>query len=136
MVLLGGSAEEQNAAAVVAQAAGPSRDLAGQLSLRQLAAVLEQCDVLLCNDSGPMHLSAAVGTPTVAMFTCTSPRRAAPAGDGHRCLETKVACRGSYLRQCDRLDCMRDLTPAAVVPVLIERLRRSMDMPSDRRRAA
>ena len=64
-------------------------DLTGRLNLRQLAAVLVCCRVLVTNDSGPMHLAAAVGTPTVALFghgTAGGPRRWGPWGRGHRIL--------------------------------------------------
>jgi heptosyltransferase-2 len=46
----------------------PARSLAGRASLRVTAAVLELADLFIGNDAGPMHLAAAVGTPTVAIF--------------------------------------------------------------------
>ena len=61
--------------------------MVGQLSLRQLAAVLTQCRVLVSNDSGPVHVAAAVGTPTVTLFTggrlAATPKRWGPLGAGH-----------------------------------------------------
>jgi ADP-heptose:LPS heptosyltransferase len=50
------------------------------MHLRQTAALLQQCRVLVCNDTGLMHLAAAVGTPVVAVFACTSPRLYLPRG--------------------------------------------------------
>ena len=52
----------------------PSRviNLAGVTTLRQLASLIKLCDVLLTNDSGPMHIAAAVGTPLVALFGSTN----------------------------------------------------------------
>ncbi len=62
-------------------------DLVGRLSLRQLAAVLHRARVLVSNDSGPVHLAAAVGTPVVALFGTTDPAagpvRWGPWGAGH-----------------------------------------------------
>lgn len=55
-------------------------DLSGQTDLRQLAAVLEACDLVASADSGPMHLAVAVGTPVVAVFGATDPRRHGPYG--------------------------------------------------------
>ncbi|NNJ23959.1 glycosyltransferase family 9 protein [Alienimonas chondri] len=75
-------------------------NLAGGTTLRQLAAVLAGCDLALSNDTGPMHLAAAVNTPVVGVFTCTDPVRSGPPGDQHELLQTEVACAGSYKKTC------------------------------------
>lgn len=62
-----------------------------QPDLRQLMALLSCCHVLLCNDSGPMHLAAALGTRTVGIFHSHAAREFAPLGDGHRVLEPVAA---------------------------------------------
>ncbi len=56
---------------------------AGATSLRELAVLLGGADAVLCNDSGGMHLAAAVGTPVVALFGLTDPSRTGPLGEGH-----------------------------------------------------
>lgn len=118
VLLLGGPGEEGIAAECRKHLTVPIRDFCGSTSLRELAALLSQCDMLLTNDTGPMHLAAAVGTPTVSLFTCTSPERAAPFGDNHTTIQTTVPCKASYLRDCSRMDCMRDLTVDRVLPVV------------------
>jgi lipopolysaccharide heptosyltransferase I len=128
-LLVGGPGEESVAAAVESELDGQGLNLAGKTSLRQLAALLEQCDVVLTNDSGPMHLAAAVGTRTVAIFTCTSPVRAGAFGEGHRIAQTSVSCRASYIKKCDRMDCMHELTSDKVLPILNQALAAS-DAPS------
>lgn len=66
-------------------AIGPSAiDLAGRTTLPELAALLGRCRVAITNDSGGMHLAAAMGTPVVAVFGMTDPRRTGPLGAGHR----------------------------------------------------
>jgi ADP-heptose:LPS heptosyltransferase len=98
-------------------------DLAGKTTLPQLAALLAKADVVLANDSGPMHLAAALGRSVIAPFTCTTITRHGPyAQDG--AVESTVWCQGSYLRRCDRLECMRELTPDRLWPKLDEVLRR------------
>ncbi len=57
--------------------------ISAKVDLRQMMALLEQCDVLLCNDSGPMHLAGALGVPTVAVFGSGIPELFAPLGEGH-----------------------------------------------------
>ena len=75
-------------------------NLAGQTTLKQLAAVLELAEVVLSNDSGPMHLAAGLGTPVVGVFTCTSPVRSGPPGDQHALVSTRLSCAGSYHKHC------------------------------------
>eukprot|EP00913_Durusdinium_trenchii_P035235 g32965.t1 len=58
-------------------------NLAGETTLKQLAATLQSADVMLTNDSGPMHLAAGLGTPVLGIFTCTDPVRSGPPGDVH-----------------------------------------------------
>jgi lipopolysaccharide heptosyltransferase I len=107
----------------------PARNLAGKTTLRTLAAALARCELLLTNDSGPMHLAAALGVRTAALFTCTSPERAGPFGAGHSIVQTTVSCRGSYLKKCDRMVCMDQLTTDALLPILDAAWRRP---PGDR----
>jgi heptosyltransferase II len=89
---------------------GPDLDLAG------LAAVLACLDLLVTNDSGPMHVAAAFGVPCVALFGPTDRRRTAPAGEGHRVLHTGIWCSPCFARRCPLLHhrCMRGLGVEAV----------------------
>ena len=96
----------------------PVVDLVGRTSLAQLAAVLACADVCVCNDSGAMHLAAAVGTRIVATFGPTDERATAPrARPGGRAvvLTHDVWCRPCLLRECP-IDhrCMTGLTPGRV----------------------
>jgi heptosyltransferase-1 len=105
------------------KAAGPVRgsvNVTGLTNLPQLAALLSAADVMLANDTGPLHLAVALGRPVVAPYTCTVVRRTGPYGQQSRAVETTVWCRGSCLKQCDRLECMAELTPARLWPVLEE----------------
>lgn len=123
IVLVGGPGEESITAAVAARLSPALVDLAGKTGLLQLAAVLRAADVMLSNDSGPMHLAAAVGTRVVAPFTCTSPLRAGPFGPGHQAVPTTVSCAASYLRRCNSMACMAELTPDRLWPALASALR-------------
>lgn len=89
---------------------GPDLDLAG------LAGVLAHLDLLVTNDSGPMHLAAALGVPTVALFGPTDPRRTAPAGAGHTVLWRDLWCSPCLRRRCPLVyhGCMKGLTVATV----------------------
>jgi len=100
-----------------------SLDLGGRTSLPQLVALLSRADAVIANDSGPLHLAAALGRPVVAPYTCTSVRRHGPYGQ-RGAIETGVWCRGSYRKHCSRLECMAELTPERLWPVLAEVLAR------------
>ena len=62
---------------------GEADVILAKVDLRRLMALLERCDFLLCNDSGPMHLAGALGVPVVAVFGSGIPRLFAPLGDAH-----------------------------------------------------
>jgi lipopolysaccharide heptosyltransferase I len=106
---------------VIAQLRGPWRDFVGTTNLQQLAGLLEAADVMVSNDTGPLHLAAALGRPCVAPYTCTQVRRHGPYGVSGA-VETGVWCKGSYVRTCDRLECMTELTPDRLWPVLASTL--------------
>lgn len=79
-VLLGGPGEEPVAAAVAAASAHKPIDLVGRTSLRESMALLERAAIVVTNDSGPMHLAAALGRPLVAIFGPTDAGRTGPYG--------------------------------------------------------
>ncbi|HUR54105.1 MAG TPA: glycosyltransferase family 9 protein [Gemmataceae bacterium] len=96
---------------VMAQLRGPARNFCGKTTLPQLAALLASADVMIANDTGPLHLAAALGRPCVAPYTCTKVALHGPFGFTSGGVETSVPCGGSYLKKCDNMICMPDLTP-------------------------
>lgn len=97
-------------------------DLIGRTDLRLLAGVLAKCDAFVSNDSGGMHLAAALGVPVAAIFGPTDDRVTAPLGD-HDVLMHRVFCRPCMLRDCP-IDhrCMKGITPDAVFGAVAARL--------------
>ncbi len=98
----------RNVARTVAAAGGDAvLDATGQTSLKQLAALLHNAAFLLTNDSGPMHLAVAAGTPVVALFGPTDPARIGPYGPGHEVVQVPVECAPCSKRDCpEKLPCM------------------------------
>jgi lipopolysaccharide heptosyltransferase I len=123
VLVVGGGDEVPLGRAVAGRLTGPVVDLTGRTSLPQLAAVLARCDVMLANDTGPLHLAAALGRPVVAPYTCTKVRLTGPYGGEGGAVESRVWCQGSYLKRCSRLECMDELTPDRLWPRLQEVLR-------------
>ena len=97
---------------------GPDLDLA------RLAGVLAHLDLLVTNDSGPMHLAAALGVPCIALFGPTDPQRTAPAGSGHRVLTLDRWCSPCFRRRCPLLHqrCLRDITVEQVAAACVDAL--------------
>ena len=99
------------------------RSLAGQTSLRELMSLLKFCRVLLTNDSGPMHVAAALGTPVVVPFGSTSPELTGPGLPGdprHRLLKSDAPCSPCFLRECPiDFRCMKGISVERVVEAVI-----------------
>jgi heptosyltransferase-2 len=102
-------------------------DLAGKTSLRELMALLRLCRVLLTNDTGPMHVAAALGTPVVVPFGSTSPELTGPGLPGdprHRLLKSDAPCSPCFLRECPiDFRCMNGIHVGRVVEAVIEAAR-------------
>lgn len=100
----------------------PLLDLCGRTSLPQLAALAAESDLFLSNDTGPLHLAAAAGARVVGIYTCTSPRLTGPYGPRAATVQSCAWCAPSYVRNCQRLECMTELTPDRVWPVVLAQL--------------
>ena len=86
VVVLGGPDDRPAGESLVKGMGGRAWNLCGETPLIQLGSQLRDVDCLLCNDSGPMHFAAAVGTPLVALFGPTDPAQTGPWGEGHAIL--------------------------------------------------
>jgi lipopolysaccharide heptosyltransferase II len=118
VVVIGAASERIPATQIIAATTEnpkPALNLAGQTTLKQLAVLLKEVDILVTNDSGPMHLAAAVQTPVVGVFTCTNPVLSGPAGAMHELVSTGVSCAAGYHKTCpyrgpSRLACLAELS--------------------------
>jgi heptosyltransferase-2 len=103
---------------------GAVRNLAGETSLRELMALLKLCRVLLTNDSGPMHLAAALGRPVVVPFGSTSPELTGPLSAGamaHQVLRRHVPCAPCFRRVCPiDLRCLKGIAAERAVAAVLE----------------
>jgi heptosyltransferase-2 len=101
-------------------------NLAGKTNLAELCAAAKFCRVMLTNDSGPMHLAAALGTPVVVPFGSTSPELTGPGlpGDSHnQILRVPVPCSPCFLRECPiDFRCMKNITTEMVVSSVLKLL--------------
>ncbi len=111
----------------------PVVSLAGLTTLAQMAALLERASLLIANNTGPVHLAAAVGTPIVDLYALTNPQHG-PWQVEHRLLYEEVPCKNCYKSVCPEghQNCLRLVDPLRVVQAACELLR----LPRDRRSCA
>jgi heptosyltransferase-2 len=113
VVIFGGGGETDIAKEIVAgRESADMLDLAGKTSLRELIGLISECDVFLTNDSGPMHIAYAVGTPLAALFGSTDPLLTGPVGEGNAIIRKAFDCGPCFKRTCARKDlrCMYAIT--------------------------
>jgi ADP-heptose:LPS heptosyltransferase len=118
VVLIGSSDDRRDVDQLRAFVKGSFVDLSGILPVGCLPALLSRARVLVTNDSGPMHVAAAIGTPVVAMFGPTSALRTGPYGPGHHILAGQVPCSPCFSRVCrhaPELECLHLIKPNEVV---------------------
>jgi heptosyltransferase-2 len=100
VAIVGAASERPLGEAIASQLAAPSRVLCGETTLAGLVGVLAQLRLLLTNDSGPMHLAAALGTPLVAVFGSTDWVETAPVSERARVVREDTECAPCRLREC------------------------------------
>jgi heptosyltransferase II len=100
VAIVGSAAERPLAEAIAAQLGGAARVLCGETTLADLVGVLRELRLLLTNDSGPMHLAAALGTPLVAVFGSTDWTETAPVSERARVVREETECAPCKLREC------------------------------------
>lgn len=120
VVVFGGPTERELTARV---AGGAAVNLGGQTDLAQLASGIASCDLLVTNDTGPLHLAAAVGTPTVSLWGAGDPAVTGPLGAGHRMLRhPELDCVPCTKNDCplavDRYRCLTLITVDDVEAVI------------------
>jgi heptosyltransferase I len=121
-----GGADERPLGEAIAATAGPRcLDLTGQLTLPEMVEWLRLSRLLVTNDTGPMHVAAALGTPVVALFGPTEPRRTGPYGQLAHCLQLSLPCVPCLKPRChyhQPLECLRALAPATALQAVVKRL--------------
>jgi ADP-heptose:LPS heptosyltransferase len=130
VVLVGGPAEQSLMEAIVRRMTTTPTRVAAPLSVPQFAALAAQFDAMLCHDSGPMHLAAAMGTPIVALFGSQNATVWGPVGSSHTVLQAPLPCQNCVSpAECVpgdsyRNHCVRHLTIEQVFAAVREKLAR------------
>ncbi len=117
-IILGGKLDGELAAEITTAAPGATLDLTGRTTLPQMIEVLRQCRVAVTNDTGPMHVAAALRKPVVGLFGPTNPARTGPYGQSEHSLQRRdlpcVPCMKASCSYHEPLACLRGISPAQV----------------------
>jgi lipopolysaccharide heptosyltransferase II len=105
VVLLGDETERELNFLIRNDINHPVLDLTGLLDVDVMGAVMQLCDAVIANDTGPMHLAVAVGTPTVGIFGPTAARNYGPYGSRHRSVQAHIACGPCFRIGGPMIDC-------------------------------
>lgn len=137
ILLLGGEDEDARNKRLASKLKGSAHYPGCGFSIRQFAGVLEQCDLVVTGDTLAMHLSLAVGTPTVVLFGSTCEQEVDLYDNGAK-LVSRPACAPCYKNECDKPDwmkCMKDITPVQVYRSVVQVLEQSRGTPGPNRPA-
>ncbi|MBQ8698872.1 MAG: glycosyltransferase family 9 protein [Schwartzia sp.] len=123
-VLVGGGAVDEGIAAdILSNTEIPPVDLIGKTSLKQLAAVLRGARFALGGDTGPVHLAAGLGAPTVMLMGPTDANRNGPYGQPQHAIEVERPCRWCWKRACPKgIDCLASIPVRTVQDKISESL--------------
>lgn len=123
IILFGTRGEKEVAAAIQAGLDQRALDLTGKTEIAELPALLSRCSAFLGNDSGAMHVAAAVGLPVVAVFGPTDPQGTAPVTPRCTIVQERPYCSPCFLRRCPTDHrCMRAIQPERVSAGLLQAL--------------
>ena len=128
VLVVGDRASRKLATDITAGLGRAAIDLTGRTGIVQLAALLACCDVLVTNDTGPMHVACAVGTPVVAVFGSTDPAGTAPLGPDAVMVKSDIDCSPCLRRSCPHghHKCMYAVEVDAVETAVVQKLKKKV----------
>ena len=117
-IIVGSKKDMDIASKIVSLSKGKALSLAGKTDLKGLIEVMRGARFVVSNDSGPMHIAAALGIPVFAIFGPTDPLRTGPYGKGHTIIREDISCAPCFKRTCDDLKCMESLSVEKVYEIV------------------
>jgi len=120
VAVIGGKEDIGLAEAIKKRSAHNVISLAGRTSLSELVPILAHSQFVLTNDTGPMHIAAALDRPIIALFGPTDPVRTGPYGKNNRILTAQAPCAPCFDKKCSNICCMAGITVEQVLKAVHE----------------
>lgn len=120
-IIVTGNREEKNLVEKIASKIPGALAMVGELNLGQLSALIRKFSLMICNDTGPMHLAFAMQTPTVALFAPTDPKLCGPyVAKKSRVIAKRPTCSPCLKKKCEEPFCLLQIGPDEVYDAAIE----------------
>ena len=117
-VIVGSRSDSDTADEIVSLSKSKAMSLAGKTDLKDLIGIMRRARFVVSNDSGPMHIAAALGIPVFAIFGPTDPARTGPYGEGHTIIRSDVTCAPCLKRSCDDMKCLNTIKAEEVFEII------------------
>lgn len=117
-LVVGGKSDTDISNKVVNSSKGNAISIAGKTNIKELIEIMRKAKFVVSNDSGPMHIAAAIGVPVFAIFGPTNPLRTGPYGKGHIIIREGVECSPCYKRSCRDIKCMEMIGVKEVADII------------------
>lgn len=122
-IVIAGAGEADIAKEVVLHSKGNAISVAGRTGLKDLVALIKRSVFFVCNDTGPMHIAAALNIPVFAIFGPANPVRTGPYGSIHTVIQKKIDCAPCYAKQpCSHFKCMNELSVEDVFKIIDQKV--------------
>ncbi|MFH2092444.1 MAG: glycosyltransferase family 9 protein [Pseudomonadota bacterium] len=122
-IVVASSAEADIARKMVDHSKGKAISMAGKTSLKELVALIAKARFFVCNDTGPMHIAAALNIPVFAIFGPANPVRTGPYGDIHTVIRQDLACSPCYAQKpCADFKCMNEISVEKVLGLIEQKM--------------
>jgi len=120
-VIVGSKSEELLARQIAGESGGKAVSVAGKTDLKELSGIIKGARFVVTNDSGPMHIAAALGVPVFALFGPTSPITTGPYGKGHKIITSGAKCSPCFKKSCRDIKCMEKIPVSKVIEAIASR---------------
>ena len=117
-IVVGGESDIDTADIVVNNSDGNAISAAGKTTLKELIEIMRNARFVVTNDSGPMHIAAALNVPVFAIFGPTNPLRTGPYGKSHVIISKGLECSPCYRKKCKGIKCMEMIEAKEVADII------------------
>ena len=121
-LVVGGKSDIDISNRVAEGSKGKAVSVAGMTSIKELIDIMRKAKFVVSNDSGPMHIAAALGVPVFAIFGPTNPLRTGPYGKGHTIIRKELKCSPCYKKTCKDVRCMDAVSVKEVAEIICQEL--------------